>query len=362
MPVSVVIGGQFGSEGKGKVALDTAQRLGAAAVIRVGGTNSGHTAIAPDGNLRALRQLPVAALTQNALSVLPPGSLVDIEIFHREVSELGLSPERVKLDPRATVISRVDREAEHACGLSEAIGSTGSGTGAALQRRISRRDGGSDVQASDYEELQPFLSDTTSLLRSLLDKGERIIVEGTQGFGLSLLHSEHYPKVTSRDTTAAAFVAEAGLSPLDVDDVILVIRTFPIRVAGNSGPLFGETTWSDIAKQAGLPENHHELTTVTKKVRRIGQFDPRLVKRAIDVNNPTQIVLNHLDYVDVSVQQNLFSRPVRAFVEEIELSLGRKINWLGTGPVKLHCRSAALRRTINGSRLDHLEMATPPSV
>ena len=84
MPVSVIIGGQYGSEGKGKVALDTARRLSAAAVVRVGGTNSGHTGVADNGNLVALRQLPASALAPDVMVLLPAGSLIDIDIFQAE--------------------------------------------------------------------------------------------------------------------------------------------------------------------------------------------------------------------------------------------------------------------------------------
>ena len=89
------------------------------------------------------------------------------------------------------------------------------------------------------------------LLRQHLDAGERLVLEGTQGFGLSLVHSSYYPFVTSRDTTAAAFVSEAGFSPLDVDEIVLVIRAFPIRVGGNSGPLPNEIDWHTLSTESG---------------------------------------------------------------------------------------------------------------
>jgi len=338
MPVSVVVGGQFGSEGKGKVALDRARRANAAAVVRVGGTNSGHTGVGSDGRSYALRQLPAAALAGCALVILPPGSLIDIEIFQREVSLLGLGPDQVKVDPMATVITEHDKLAEKDAGIVGSIGSTGSGTGAALQRRISRRGSGVGIQAFDFPELQPYLSETTSAMRSMLDRGRRIVIEGTQGFGLSLLHGGFYPKATSRDTTAGTFVAEAGLSPLDVDEIILVIRTFPIRVAGDSGRLSGETTWAEVAKQAGLPTDYHELTTATRKVRRVGRFDAEVVRRAIAVNRPTEVVLNHFDYVDASARTGEYSARVCAFLQDIERQIDHRISLVGMGPASLVAR------------------------
>ncbi len=339
MPVSVVVGGQFGSEGKGKVALDIARRRNASAVVRVGGTNSGHTGVAEDGKLCALRQLPAAGLAPDVLIVLPPGSLIDLEIFACEVALLGLTPERVKVDPMATVISEGDKLTEQADGLILSIGSTASGTGAALRRRIARAGDGFGLQASDHPQLRPYLSETTNLMRSLLDADERIVVEGTQGFGLSILHGGFYPKATSRDTTAGTFVGEAGLSPRDVDHIALVMRTYPIRVAGDSGPLMGETTWSRIAKQAGLPPDFHELTTATRRVRRVGTFDPKVVRRAIAVNNPDEIVLNHLDYVEPEVRKGAFGVKSRTFVQEVEESIRHPISWVGTGPASVIPRS-----------------------
>lgn len=339
MPVSVVVGGQFGSEGKGKVALDLARRTNAAAVVRVGGTNSGHTGVDEGGKLRALRQLPAAALAPDVFVVLPAGSLIDKNILFEEIRRLGLGPDRVKVDPNATIISEADKDAEKSAGLVESIGSTASGTGAALQRRISRRDSASGLLARDHADLQRYLEPTTPFLRKLLNEGRRVVIEGTQGFGLSVLHGGYYPKATSRDTTAAGFISEAGLSPLDVDRVVMVIRAFPIRVAGNSGPLPNETTWQEIARNCGLPEGYQELTTATHKVRRVAYFDPDVVCRAIAVNAPTEIVLNHLDYADGSARSGIFSTKVVNFVHHLEEQIGRRIDWVGNGPASLIKRS-----------------------
>lgn len=335
MPVSIVIGGQFGSEGKGKVALEIATRMRAAAVIRVGGPNSGHTALRPNGEVCALRQLPASVLWPESVAVLPSGSLIDVDLFLEEVARLGLGPDRVRVSPRATLVTAQDQAAESRDRLPERIGSTGSGTGAALVRRIQR--GSTAVLAADHPKLAPFLQDTNAYLRSLLDEDRRVVIEGTQGYGLSLTHGD-YPKVTSRDVTAGTFVSEAGVSPLDVDDVTMVIRTFPIRVAGDSGDLYGETSWSAIALRAGLPDDYVELTTATRKIRRVGLFEPSLVRRAITMNAPTRIVLNHLDYVSGSVRDGEFDREAMDFLADVEAGIGRRVDWVGTGPATLRER------------------------
>jgi adenylosuccinate synthase len=331
MPISVVVGGQFGSEGKGKTALEIARQINAAIVVRVGGTNSGHTAVDDDGKTWALRQLPVSVLAPGTTAILPPGAIIDPDIFRRETDALALNRRRVIVSPYATIISNEDKTLEQTSGLVHQIGSTGSGTGAALIRRIGRQNKQS-MLAGDHPTLKRYLGDTGGFMREMLNKNRWIVVEGSQGFGLSLFHGGYYPKATSRDTTAGTVIGEVGLSPRDVADITLVIRAYPIRVAGDSGELKGETTWAKIAKAAGLPEGYCELTTATKRVRRVGRFDANLVKRAIEANNPTRIVLNHFDYVHHAIRSHVFHMRALAFLKKVETDIGRKIDWVGTGP------------------------------
>ena len=263
MPVSVVVGGQFGSEGKGKVALELARLRGAAAAVRIGGPNSGHTAIDADGKAHVFRHLPTAALLQDVACVIGAGSYIDPEVLLREIASVKLPASRVLIDPWAVLIEPEHREQERQSRLRERIGSTLSGTGAAVAARVQRDP---DLRfAKDDPRLEPYIRPVKSWLRARLREGARIIIEGTQGFGLSLLHSEHYPHVTSRDTTAAAFVAEAGLSPLDVDEIALVIRAFPIRVAGASGDLPHEIDWETVTRESGSPVPLVEITSVTHR-------------------------------------------------------------------------------------------------
>ncbi|MFZ0889249.1 MAG: adenylosuccinate synthetase [Candidatus Binataceae bacterium] len=334
MPVTVIVGGQFGSEGKGKVAHALAREKGAKIAIRVGGSNSGHTVVNSDGQAVVLRQLPTAALLPGVLCVLGAGSYIDPDILLQEMERTGLRSDCLRIDPNAAVITDREKQEEASTTLRQSIGSTLSGTGAAVGRRIGRVRG--LRLAKDEPRLQPFLTRVPELLRSYLKSGERLILEGTQGFGLSVLHSPDYPYVTSRDTTAAAFLSEAGLSPLDVDEVVLVIRAFPIRVAGKSGPLPKEVDWRTVALESGLREDFVEYTSVTRTVRRVGRFDPEVVRQAILVNRPTAVVLNHLDYVDASARErNAPSSRSSSFVAEVEQSISRRIGYFGFGPSSL---------------------------
>lgn len=333
MSVTVIIGGQYGSEGKGKVAHRFALERGATMAVRTGGPNAGHTVIDANGPL-VLRQLPTAAVLPNVICALGPGSYIDPDILLEELSKTGLQEERLMVDPNAMVISPDDKEQECQSGLRELIGSTQSGTGAAVYKRLGRK--AESCLAKNDERLGKFIKPVAKVLRAELNNGCRVVLEGTQGFGLSPLHSPTYPYVTSRDTTAGAFISEAGLSPRDVDEIVMVLRAFPIRVSGNSGPLLHETDWETVASRAGSPNAIVEYTSVTRKVRRVASFDASIVRDAIVVNSPTHIVMNHLDYVDA--QSRIINSPtirVKEFLEKVEAEIGRSINYLGFGPASL---------------------------
>lgn len=330
MGVSIVVGGQFGSEGKGKVTHYFAKKLQAKAVIKVGGINSGHTVV-DCGKKLIFRNLPVSASIDNVYSVIPAGSYIDPAMLLNEIAESGCNPAYLKINPNAVVLGDEHKNYEHSIQLNKRIGSTGSGTGSGVMQRILR---GDDVKfAKNHPLLKDYLCDTTKFLREILDKGEEVIIEGTQGYGLSVLHSEHYPYVTSRDTNSAGFLSEAGLSPFDVTNIILVIRSYPIRVAGNSGPLPNEITWEELAQQLHVPvEQIKEKTTVTKKVRRVAHFDSELVRKAIQVNKPNKIVLNHADYWDYTCHNSsILSRTIEEKIQTIEKEIGNTIDLVGTG-------------------------------
>ena len=331
MPVTVVVGGQFGSEGKGKVAHYLARTMGATYAVRCGGSNSGHTVVDDSGKTWIFRQLPTAAVLPNVRLAICAGSYIDVDVLSREIEEAGITPRRLIIDPEAVIITQDCKESERASGLVQAIGSTGSGTGAAVANRVLRNP--SVAFAKSHKTLLPFIGNVSAELRASIDRKERIILEGTQGFGLSPLHSGFFPKVTSRDTTAAAVVSEVGLSPLDIDDIALVLRAFPIRVAGDSGPLPDETSWQTISQNGNFPQQIMEKTTVTCKIRRVAFFTPEVVRKAISINNPTKIFLNHVDYLDYNA--SVLVSKSRHFIINIENELGRPIDYIGLSPSRI---------------------------
>lgn len=342
MAISIVVGGQYGSEGKGKVAHFLARERNAAAAVRVGGPNSGHTVYDDAGRKYIFQHLPTAAVLPDVTCVLAAGSYVDVDRLLHEVAQIDLPAARLKIDPNAVVISEQHRVNEHFVGLRAGIGSTLTGTGAAVLDRVSRVN---PVRfAKDVPALATYVCETKPYLRSLLDQEARVVIEGTQGYGLSLLHTRHYPYATSRDTTAAGFLSEVGLSPLDVDEVALVIRAFPIRVPGNSGPLEHECTWADVTSEACAPTPLEEMTSVTQSLRRVARFSAHIVREAIAANQPTRVVLNHADYWDHSCRAlDHLTEKVQRAVANIERELLRKIDLVGVNERRLLHVAAAMR-------------------
>jgi adenylosuccinate synthase len=339
MPVTVVVGGQFGSEGKGKVAHYLAREMAATVAIRVGGPNSGHTVIDESGRPVIFKQLPTAALLPDVHCVLPAGSYIRLGTLQEEIRRAELTHERLIIDPNAVIITDKDVAVEKESSLRSMIGSTQSGTGSAVIARAARL--GKIRLARDEETLRAYVRPVIHFLRGRLDDKERRLIEGTQGFGLSLLHTPHYPYATSRDTTAAGFVSEAGLSPRDVDDIVMVIRAFPIRVPGNSGPLDHEITWDDVQRESRSPSSLEEHTSATLRLRRVARFEPTIVTQAILYNKPTRMVLNHLDHVDVRCTANSdLTSTALTFLTKVESSLGMNADYAGFGPdilVKTSC-------------------------
>lgn len=332
--VTVVVGAQFGSEGKGAIAGYLGRSMGSDDLaVRVAGPNAGHTAYDENGREWKLRALPVAAVTsRSAYLHIAAGSEIDLEVLTNEVQEADDAgfkvSQRLSIHPSATILHPKYISDETSLGIVGRIGSTGKGIGAARAARIMRE---ADI-AYNSNALSGWILDDPEM-----DYGQyrRVVVEGTQGYGLGL-HTPFYPTTTSSDCRAVDFLAMAGISPwatyVTELNVILVARVFPIRVAGPSGPLKGETTWGEL----GLPEEH---TTVTHKVRRVGRWDDELLTDAILANgggnfNPhVSLALTMLDqlYPDQRDRTDLDDEPLR-YVESLETRHEINITHVGTGP------------------------------
>ena len=235
--------------------------------------------------------LPSGTQTTNAQLLIGPGSVLRVQSLLKEIEDCKLERGRLTIDRAAMVISDEDIGREE--GLVRSIGSTGQGVGAATARRIMGRGEGLRL-AKDTPELEPYLGSAYEVLQRAFSGGERALLEGTQGTGLSLFHGP-YPHVTSRDTTVMGCLSEAGIPSSRVRRIVMVCRTYPIRVespsSGSSGPLH-EITYAELSRSSGIPEAElrgAERTSTTHKQRRIGEFEWDLLQRAAGLNSPTDL-------------------------------------------------------------------------
>ncbi len=166
--------------------------------------------------------------------------------------------------------------------------------------------------------------------------GQRILLEGTQGTGLSLHHGD-YPHVTTRDTSVSGCLADAGIAPSNVRKIIMVCRTYPIRVGGPSGPMAHEVDMPEIHRRSGIPLEElekNERPTTTNRPRRIAEFDWVQFRDSVQLNGPTDIALTFVDYFDVGNRRvfrfEQLSQETISFVEEIERISGRPVSLLST--------------------------------
>lgn len=332
MPATIVVGAQYGSEGKGKVVALLAGRSRSPWLVRCGGPNSGHT-VRIEGKDVVLRQVPSSSEPREGTFCLGAGCVIDEAVLLNELDILKIEPKRIIVDPRAVVITEQDRATERA-ELSD-IGSTCSGTGAASIRRMWRRTNVPLAKESQCLARRCRIETVAPLLHRAIDDGSDVIIEGTQGFGLSLLHGPDYPFVTSRDTTAAGFAMEVGLSPRMIHNIVMVVRTFPIRVGGSSGPFNGEISWEQIAKASGAPEIVPEYTSVTKRLRRVAGFDLRAVQVASDYNGPTSLAVMGIDRLDYrnsgATEVRKLTAEALGFLRDLEAATQVPIELVGTG-------------------------------
>ncbi len=333
--VDVIVGGQFGSEGKGQIAAHISPEYDC--LVRVGGPNAGHTVFEKPTN-HVFHLLPSGThRSPNAKLIIGPGAVLNLDKILHEVRTFNIEAGRLIIDENAIIISQSDIDKEQK--LKETISSTGQGVGYATANNILARLKGDDKhKAKNFiKELRPFLGNSNEELEKMYGKGKKILLEGTQGTGLSLHHGL-YPHITSRDTSVSGCLSEAGISPKRVRKIIMVTRTYPIRVGGESGPFLStEINMKILAERSGKNAKElikKEITTTTKKKRRIAEFSWTLFRKACELNSPTDIALTFTDYISVKNEnarryENLTTE-TRHFIEEIERCSGVKVSLIGT--------------------------------
>lgn len=330
--VDVVVGGAYGSEGKGQVAAFLAREYDI--LIRVGGPNAGHTVYEDPPYTHHL--LPSGTRKSEAKLVIGPGAVLDVDKLLTEIAECGVSVERLAIDPQAMTIAASDKSWEMAR-LRATISSTAQGGGRAMARRLLRSGARPQVLlARDIRELKPYVRDTQRVLEDAFAREQRVLLEGTQGTGLSLYHGT-YPYVTSRDTTVNGCLSEAGIAPSRVRKVVMVCRTYPIRVGGSSGKMGTEISWAEVGRRSGYPAwklRAAERTSTTGRPRRVAEFDWTLLRKAASLNGPTDIALTFADYLhpknrDARRFDQLAPESIQ-FIEEVERVAAAPVSLIST--------------------------------
>ncbi len=323
MPSTVIVGGFYGDEGKGKIVSYLAMKDNPVIAVRGGvGPNAGHT-IEHNNKKYKVRMLPSAFLNPDTRLLIGPGVVVSPEVLLKEIEEFG-TQDRSYVDFQCGIIEESHRTVDSQGRLKQSIGSTGTGTGPANADRAMR----TLKLAKEIDSLAFYLEDVPNTINFALDKNEKVLVEGTQGTFLSLWHGT-YPFVTSKDVTASGICADVGIGPKRVDDVVIVFKSYVTRVG--EGPLKNE-----IAPEQATSRGWQEIGTVTGRQRRAADFDFDLAKRAIMLNSATQIAITKLDVVfpECAHMQSFsdLSSPAKYFIKNIEDQLKIPVTLIGTGP------------------------------
>jgi adenylosuccinate synthase len=322
MPCTVIVGGFFGDEGKGKIVAYLARKDKADIAVRGGvGPNAGHTVVF-NGKKYKTRMLPSALLSDHTRLMIGPGVLINVNVLLEEIKNFG-TRDRTFVDPQCGLIgsNHIDRDASDP--NLKKIGTTGTGTGPANADRALRK----VLLARDSFEMSEYVQDIPHIVNSSIESEKSVLVEGTQGTFLSLYHGS-YPYVTSKDVTASAICSDVGIGPKKVSEVMLVFKAYVTRVG--SGPLVGE-----LGHEETNLKGWTEYGSVTGRLRRASPFNFELAKRSIMLNSATQAALTKLDIVfpsDAGKKKfNDLTHEAKKFVNRIEDEIGLKVTVIGTG-------------------------------
>ena len=332
MPAIVLLGAQWGDEGKGKATDILGDRVDY--VVRYqGGNNAGHTVVIGDQKY-ALHLLPSGILSPNVIPVIGNGVVIDPSVLLEEIkglNERGIDTSKLVISSNAHLITpyhrTIDKVSERFLGKAK-IGTTGRGIGPAYADKISRigirvqdlfdesilqkkvegalKDKNQvltkvfnrkDMQVSEIldeylgyaEILRPYIADTALLLNNALESGKTVLLEGSQGTLLDVDHGT-YPFVTSSNPTAGGACTGSGIGPTKIERVIGIVKAYTTRVG--SGPFPTELENEDGEK---LRTIGHEYGTTTGRNRRCGWYDAPIARFAVRINGLTDFFLTKLD-------------------------------------------------------------------
>ncbi|MBN4067703.1 MAG: adenylosuccinate synthase [Alkaliphilus sp.] len=342
MPSVVVIGAQWGDEGKGKI-IDFLAKKADVIVRAQGGNNAGHTVIVGE-NKHTFHLLPSGVLYEEKMNIIGNGVVIDPQAFLDEIKTLesrGINTANIRIDERAHVIfpyhKKIDVLAEEERGETK-IGTTKKGIGPCYMDKVERtgiRVGEmidkelfkqrlfpqidrknkilekiynvegfcKESMLRDYEQyasqIKEYVTDTTIIVHEALVSNKRVLLEGAQGALLDV-DLGTYPYVTSSHPTSGGFCVGAGVNPLQIDDVLGVVKAYTTRVGFGPFPteLINET--GDRIRKEG-----NEFGTTTGRARRCGWFDGVAVKYTARINGMTGISLMLLDVLSIFDKINI---------------------------------------------------------
>lgn len=387
--VTVVLDAQAGSSGKGKFIGYLAKHDNPSVSICNFMPNAGHTYI--DKNKKIVtQQLPTSIVNPSTIICIGPESAITPHILFEEIIKYRgmIGPRHINIHPNAVVITQEHRNKEMDTIRS---GSTFKGCGFARADKVTRQamlfgefwnkmcnNGfGYDSEFSyccqlthdEFKIIDNIVSivDTTRILNASniittaqtnkgmipVESPESILIEGSQGCDLDINFGLGYPHTTSRQCHTGQLIADSGLSPFRVKDIIMIMRPYPIRISNmtgladedgtplviSSGDYAGskEISWDEVKRRCGAPDDvaFGEQTTVTKKTRRVFEMNWKRLDYVVALNEPTQIALNFVQYLDwnslhCKIYDDLPSK-VKDFVGKIESRYNIPVTLIGTG-------------------------------
>lgn len=344
--VTIVLDGQAGSCGKGKICGYIAKKQNFEISTNNWSSNAGHTYVDNEGNKIVVSHLPMAMINKETKLCINAGAIITPETLEKELIKYQeiIGQRKIYIHPRAMIIKEKHREEE-----KEKIksGSTFKGCGAALAEKAMRIPGVELIKDyfnnfSDYVKSKIEIVDTSIILNEAKNE---ILVEGAQGADLDINYGLDYPNVTSRQCNSSQLIADAGISPFKVKDIIMVIRPYPIRISNKtnigidiySGDYAGskEITWEEVKNRCNANIDLEEYTTVTKKVRRVFEMNWDRLKYNVMINNPTQIALNFAQYIEWDAyrctEYEKLPQKVKDFIHKIENATNVPVTMVGTG-------------------------------
>jgi len=286
MGALIVVGTQWGDEGKGKVVDYLAKDCEAVARFQ-GGNNAGHT-IVVEGKTFKLQFIPSGIISGKKVflgngMVIEPNALIE-EL--NKIEAAGIAVDNIVISERAHVITDKHKEED---GKDTKLGTTKKGIGPAYADKVSRTGLRIADVIDQYPDLKKYVGDVSVELNQILDSGKNVLLEGAQGTHLDIDHGT-YPFVTSSNTVAGNACTGLGIGPTKVDRVIGITKAYTTRVG--EGP-FPTELEDDNGKH--LADVGHEFGTVTGRPRRCGWFDAVVVRYSVRVNGLTEIALTKLD-------------------------------------------------------------------